>query len=318
MKKNIPIITDPTRIKRYSQQFCTFVDKDLVNELTSGMYALSSLVAVAKDWNLFVEFCHTKSVQPLPASTTAVRLYIEKVSLERKYSSIKRYAVTISLIHKVLGYADPVKNSRVQTALGDIRINKKGDQQSTQAFRREHLETLTGSLQTSSSVKDWRDLAIYHVMYEGLLKRSELRDFGLKQIIENEDSLAIVVGNEEITLSSTASLVLLRWLNVRGSLGDYVFTAIDRHGNIGFDPLNDSSIYRILRNASDLLGLDYTFSGQSLRVGAAQELAEQGVKIRDIQYAGRWLSPAMPYQYIGNVAKAELEKMRYLSFKFID
>ncbi|HAS62736.1 MAG TPA: integrase [Vibrio sp.] len=318
MKKNIPVITDPDKIKRYSQQFLNTVDKNLLDELTSGMYSLSSLLALTKDWNLFVEFCHNKAVSALPASSTAVRLYIEKVALERKYASVKRYVVTISLVHKILGYADPSKNSRVQTTLGKIRINKTGDQQSTQAFKRDHLEKLTQSLQSSPSVKDWRDLAIYHVMYEGLLKRSELRELSLNQIALNEDYLSIFVGGEEITLSCIARAALMRWLNVRGSLGDYVFTAIDRHGNLSFDQLNDSSIYRILRNASDQLGLDYTFSGQSLRVGAAQELAEQGVKIRDIQYAGRWLSPAMPYQYIGNATQAELEKMRYLSFKFID
>lgn len=267
---------------------------------------------------MFVEFCQTKSVSPLPASITAVRLYIEMVSLNRKYSTVKRYVVTISLIHKVLSLADPTKNSRVQTALGAIRLNKVGDLKSTQAFKREDLDALSKALQTSPSYKDWRDLAIYHVMYEGLLKRFELRELSLQDITIEQESMMLLVGGDEIVLSRTASLSLSRWLNVRGSLGQYVFTAIDRHGNLSFDQLNDSSIYRILRSASDMLGLSYTFSGQSLRVGAAQELAKQGLKIREIQDAGRWLSPAMPYQYVGNDAQAELEKMRYLSFKYID
>jgi len=57
------------------------------------------------------------------------------------------------------------------------------------------------------------------------------------------------------------------------------------------------------------------FSGQSARVGAVQELSEQGYKIKEIQEFGRWLSPAMPYQYVGNKGTAEQEKLKFFSFK---
>ena len=70
-----------------------------------------------------------------------------------------------------------------------------------------------------------------------------------------------------------------------------------------------------MRSASDALGLTKGFSGQSARVGGALQLAKQGMKTKDIQTFGRWSSPAMPYQYIGNRTKAEQEKLRYKSFK---
>ncbi|GAB2650437.1 tyrosine-type recombinase/integrase [Vibrio panuliri] len=318
MKNNVPIVTDLEKIQHYSRQFSQSVETDQVNELTGHAYSSSSLLALTKDWNLFVEFCHEKGVTMLPASSTAVRMYVEKASLKRKYATIKRYIVTISVIHRVLSYPDPTKNSRVQTALAAIRLDKKGDAHSTNAFTREHLDTLHQVLLHSPSIKDWRDLALYHVMFEGVLKRFELKQLSFNHLIINDDYIALMVGNEEITLSRAASLALYRWLNVRGNEGEFVFTAIDRHGNLSYEPLNDSSIYRILKNASERLGLSYHFSGQSLRVGAVQDLAKQGVKIRDIQYAGRWLSPAMPYQYVGNEARAELEKMRYLSFTHIE
>ncbi|WP_162064104.1 tyrosine-type recombinase/integrase [Vibrio taketomensis] len=318
MKKKVPVVTQPQQIKILTETFSEIVDVEAMNQLTSGLYASSSLLALTKDWNMFVEFCQNKNVRVLPASTTAVRLYIEKVSQERKYASVKRYVITISLIHRVLSYPDPTQNSRVQTALGSIRVTKHGDHRSTTAFTVEHLNQLDSILEKSRAVKDWRDLAIYYVMYEGLLKRHELRDLTFEQLHIDNEYISMFIGSEEITFSQRASFALFRWLKVRGCSGKFVFTAIDRHENIGLQPLNDSSIYRILRNASDLLGLDYHFSGQSLRVGATQELARQGVNIREIQQAGRWLSPAMPYQYIGNKGQAELEKLRFVSFKFID
>lgn len=318
LKKNVPVITDSEKIKYFITLLSNSVTKDVVNELTASEYSNSSLLALTKDWNLFVEFCLSKSVDAIPASTTAVRLFIEKSSTNRKFASLKRYIVTISLFHKVLGLSDPTKNSRVQSTLASLRIDKKGDHQSTNALTRSHLTLLHQQLIRSQEIKDWRDLAIYHVMFEGLLRRSELRDLHLEQIKVNHDYISIFIGQDELALTKEASLALYRWLNVRGSQGEFVFTAIDRHGNLSYEQLNDSSIYRTIRRASEILGSKINFSGQSLRVGAAQELAQQGVKVRDIQYAGRWLSPAMPYQYIGNKAKAELEKMRYLSFSYLE
>ncbi|GAK86226.1 integrase-like protein [Vibrio ponticus] len=217
LKKNVPSITDSDRVRHFTKLLATSIDKDAIDELTSGVYSKSSLLALSKDWNLFLEFCQTKGVSPIPASTTAVRLYIEKVSAEKKYATVKRYVVTISLVHKVLGYADPTKNGRVQSSLSAIRIDKKGDHQSTLAFKREHLEQLQSRLERSESVKDWRDLAIYHVMYECLLKRFELRELTLEDVYIHNDEISVFVADSEIRLSKPASLSLLKWLNVRGS-----------------------------------------------------------------------------------------------------
>ncbi|WP_194437694.1 tyrosine-type recombinase/integrase [Vibrio fluminensis] len=318
MKKNVRVITDSKKAKSFIELLSSQISVDVANELTDFLYSDSSLLALTNDWNLFVDFCQSKNVEPIPASTTAVRLFIEKSSAIRKLSSLKRYVITISLFHKTLGLPDPTKNSRVKSALACLRIDKKGDHQSTNALTRFHLTQLHQQLIRSQEIKDWRDLAIYHVMFEGVMRRSELRDLELAQIEVNHDYISIYLDHEEVTLTKDASLALYRWLNVRGSQGRFVFTAIDRHGNLSFEQLNDSSIYRTTRRASELLGVKIKFSGQSLRVGAVQELAQQGVNIRDIQRAGRWLSPAMPYQYVGNKAKAELERMRYLSFSYIE
>jgi hypothetical protein len=76
--------------------------------------------------------------------------------------------------------------------------------------------------------------------------------------------------------------------------------------------MDDSSIYRVLRNASELLSLSINFSGQSTRVGAAQHLSKAGANIKEIQDFGRWLSPAMPYQYIGSTQLAEDEQQTFV------
>lgn len=315
MRKNVRVITCDERKQHFINAFSNQIDVEHINDLTEGAYSHNSLLAMGKDWNLFRDFCASKSVRPLPAAATAVRLFIEKESKNRKYSTIKRYAVTIGLVHRVLGLPDPVSSVSVRNALADLRIDKKQDAQSTNAFSRKHLEELTLLLHKSKNSKDIRDLAIYHIMFECMLKRSELRDLAFDSVYLNEERFNVVVSSEEYQLSVESSQLLKRWLEVRGDYSGALFTAIDKYGNLSRNALNDSSIYRILRAASDKLMLDVQFSGQSLRVGAASDLASQGVKVKEIQKYGRWKSAAMPYQYVGNRSQAALERMVYKSFK---
>ncbi|EGU47033.1 hypothetical protein VII00023_02119 [Vibrio ichthyoenteri ATCC 700023] len=318
MQKTIPRVTEPQKLKLLVARFSQCVSFEEVNDITAGVYASSSLLAMTKDWNLFVEFCQSKLVTPLPASTTATRQYIEKVAREKKYATVKRYTVTIALLHRLLSLPDPTQNQNVQQTLASIRIDKKGDAQQTPAFGAQQLTQLTEILSRSSSIKDWRNLAIYHVMYQSLMKRKDLRDLEFEQLHQTDERISISIGDSHYQLNDESTVIMRRWLNMRGSQGRFVFTSIDRHENIGIEPLNDSSIFRILRAASEMLNLDVLFSGQSLRVGAVEALAQQGMKPKDIQYVGRWLSPAMPYQYLGNKAQSELEKMQFISIKPID
>jgi hypothetical protein len=72
-----------------------------------------------------------------------------------------------------------------------------------------------------------------------------------------------------------------------------------------------------LRRASDLLNLstEHRFTGQSARVGAAKELEKQGYNLKEIQAFGRWLSPAMPAQYLDKADIADHEKLRFKAIK---
>ena len=151
-------------------------------------------------------------------------------------------------------------------------------------------------------------------MFECALKRSELKFLSMNDIESTDSDYQITIKDSVYQLSHVASFALGRWLSFIGTQEDLpVFRAIDKHENIGLQPLDDSSIYRILRRASDLLQLaeNHHFSGNSIRVGAAQELSKQGLKVKEIQDFGRWLSPAMPAQYVGYSGTAENEKMKF-------
>ncbi|WP_375749872.1 tyrosine-type recombinase/integrase [Vibrio sp. HN007] len=296
-------------VHRFKQQ----VDFTNVRTVTTGLYSKSSELAIASDWNRFVSFCHANNVSPLPASVAAVRLFLEKEAANRKYSSIKRYSVSLGIIHKVHGYPDPCLNRQVRLSIKQLEQTKKGDARQANEFTEEHLSSLYAILDKEKTNLAYRDIAIYFVMFECALKRSELKKLKIEDIEQTDLNSTISIQDNRYPLSEQASTVLKRWLKLLPETG-VCFRRIDRHGNIGDSILDDSSIYRVLRRASDRLGMpeNLRFTAQSPRVGAARELSRQGHKLKDIQIFGRWLSPAMPAQYLElkDTSESEMSKFK--------
>ncbi len=259
-------------------------------------------------------FVWKKGVNPLPASATAVRQYVERLATKRKYATVRRNTVTIGLLHRILSQTDPTTNSQVRNVLTQIRLNKHGDAKQATPLQLHHIKRLEKLCSKSPTIQEIRDIAICYVMFECAMKRSELKSLVFSNIAVNGADTYIQLGDSNYRLSEQACRALTQWNDLVAVQEGCVFRAIDKHGNIASNPMDDSSIYRVMRRVGDKLGVS-ALSGQSLRVGAVKELAKQGLKPRDIQLFGRWLSPAMPYQYLGNVEQAETEKIVFKTIK---
>lgn len=315
LRKNVPILTDSAIINSFVEKLNSNVTVEIIDELTGFQYSHNSLLGIYSDWNRYHAFCTKHRINTLPASITAVRRFLETESSERKYASLKRYTATLSLLHTVLNFANPIKHRQVRFTLLHLQARMAGDAKQTNAMTSSHLTQLNSLLShDKATLKEIRDIAIYNVMFECALKRSELKSLLASDVESIDHDYQITIKDLIYKLSPVASSALERWLSFTGLEEELpVFRAIDKHENIGLQPLDDSSIYRILRRASDLLGLadNHHFSGNSIRVGAAQELSKQGLNVREIQDFGRWLSPAMPAQYVGYAGTAESEKMKF-------
>ncbi|CAM3711022.1 Tyrosine recombinase XerC [Vibrio aerogenes CECT 7868] len=318
MLKRRTSFTKKEEVSKYKEILSKTITTEQLALLTDHQYAHSSLLAMAKDWNLFSEFCRQHQLCVLPASSTTVRRFIEYESRKRKFSTIRRYTVTITVIHKFMSCPDPIRQTDVRLLLMSLRQEKKGDNKQADAFDLTHLQILNKRMQHSKSKRDIRDLAIYFLMFECALKRAELRDFQTSQLLDHDiQHLHVTLHQETYGLSAEATLAIGKWRSlIDTGESPYLFRSIDRHQNIAANKLNDSSIYRILRNAGERLGMKHLkFSGQSTRIGAARELHKQGMKVKEIQSFGRWHSPVMPAQYVGNTHSAETMMLHYKSFK---
>lgn len=309
MAKKIPILENDTVCSASITDFSSVVESITIwQRLTHQQYAKNTLVAFKNDWNNFLLFCSQHNSSPLPASAEIVHRYIEKMAQTRKLASLKRYIVTISLVHRCHALPNPCLSNEIKLAMHKQRLDKHDDYTNAYGFRDNHLHELLDSFIRSTKAKDVRDMAIWAITFEAMLKRSEVTALTINDIDIAHDGLITLLVNENlIALSEVASNAINRWLTLAMIDSGFVFRRIDRHNNIGDNPLDHSSIYRIFRRASQELELpaDVIFSGQSPRVGASQDLADAGLSIHQIQHQGRWRSPAMPAQYIGQRAKRD-------------
>lgn len=322
MRKKIPLMSDPLQLKNSMALFSQLIDYQDFVEITHGLYSHNSMLSMVNDWNRFITFCSSRYVTPLPASLTAIRLFLEQESHHRKFASIRRYSLTIGLVHRLHSLPDPINHRQIHFTLSALRNIKKGDATQATPFTEKHLNALFKYLDESDSIKDLRDLLIYSLMFECFLKRGQLRDLTLNQLdLLPDGRIQLMVGENIYSLSKRTVGLLRRWLTVLGcEYQGALLCRIDKHGNLGSESLNDSSIYRVFRRASDLLHLPVhlAFSGQSSRVGASQDLYKKGYNLRQIQQLGRWTSVVMPAQYIGKHALSESEQLLFKKIKSWD
>ncbi|CZF82086.1 Tyrosine recombinase XerC [Grimontia celer] len=301
--KKIEPITDPNAIKRSITLFKQGdVSLDEWHALTQGLYSKNSLLSFQNDWQVFVDYCREVNVSPLPAAVTAVRRFVEAKATTRKASSIKRYIITVSMMHRIHSQSDPTRHREVRFTLNKLYQEKADEAGQANAFHYHHLQSLHTKLCTSDRLKDIRDLLIWTLCFECMLKRSELATIQFEDLAQMEDSFTLHIADNVMELSSEASALVEQWFEMTAMSEGPLLRRINKHQQLGEAPMDHSSIYRVFRRAAEELGVQgtLTFSGQSPRVGASQDLSDSGLTIKEIQQQGRWKSPAMPAQYVGN------------------
>ncbi|USD68226.1 tyrosine-type recombinase/integrase [Vibrio sp. SCSIO 43136] len=317
MKKICTPISEPSLRKKSVAKFSYPIDVADMAELTSHNYSINSLKSMTNDWNRFVEFVSQTNQATLPASVNTLLLFLESQCRTRKLASIKRSLISLATVHRLHGYAEPTNHRQVKLFMSNVRVIKKDDARHSNAFTNKHYLALNELFSNGYESKDARDMALYGIALECALKRNEIRSLNYDDLTINDSVIAIQLNSECYNLSDLSIEWLNRWLSERTHVEGPLFCRVDRHQNILLAPLNDSSIYRIFRNASDLLNLGYNmrFGGQSSRAGAAMELAKQGLKLKEIQEFGRWNSPVMPAQYLKRAGIAEAEQLKFIKIR---
>ena len=107
------------------------------------------------------------------------------------------------------------------------------------------------------------------------------------------------------------------WMDVsgiqEGPLFRRVHVGVKRTGTrIADGEMSTAGIRQMIQRRCKAAGLE-GHSGHSFRVGSAQSLAALGASLIELQQAGRWSDPSMPYHYAKGqlAARGAVAKYRY-------
>ena len=274
--------------------------------LLEGAYAQSTIDAYYRDFCVFVQWCDCTGIEPLPCGVADVAAFLDEQSKIKAAATVRRYAVSIGKIHRLLNFDDPTKSEVVRLALRRAHRAAVAPQRQSLGLTRDDVNAIVDM--RHRSLRHLRDAAMISVGFDGLMRRSEIVALRASDVecIDGEAARIIVrrgktdqlVRGRVVWLTATSTLVLREWMN-QGDCEQFLFGPV--YGDVVTDRLlNPIAVQRAIKRCLQKIGHDACngYSGHALRVGAAQELLRMGRDTAGIMRAGGWKSVSTLARYL--------------------
>ena len=210
-------------------------------------------------------------------------------------------AQIISAVKWRMGDVDVV-GQITKRALAGIRREGVGrGRGSVQGLSYEDVDGMVTTCLSEKGLKGLRDALLVRLMSDCLLRVSEavavnVEDFYQETLIvrrsktdQEGEGASLFVCDETFDLRS-------QYLDASKITEGALFRRMFKDGTMG-KRLTSRSAREIIKVRANEAGLFGFISGHSLRVGAAESLAEGGASLVEMQTAGRWADPKMPAHY---------------------
>ena len=278
-----------------------------------GAYAPNTLRAYRADFSEFIEFCENLGSEPLPADPMLVAEFVQHLAETNKSSTIRRKVATISAIHRYSYFDDPTKHPEVKIAIR--KINRKLGIRFSQAspINRDILEKMLD--QCGDDLCGTRNRMLLLLAYTTLRRRSELTSLRVEDLTIADDGTGSILLRQSKT-DQTRSGVLLplekdvmkattEWLSRSKLISGYLLRGI--HGDSINESLDSGQVARIFKSLAKQAQINSTsVSGHSTRIGAAQDLLNQGKTIGQIMAIVGWSKVDTVMRYVG---RSQLESI---------
>ena len=164
---------------------------------------------------------------------------------------------------------------------------------------RQHADELCRRAEADGSRAGLRDAALFAVMSDALLRRSEAAALTVSDIERAEDGSSRVLITRSKTdqtgegrslyLGASTMRRMAAWLSAIGIQDGPLFRRVAKGpaGKGGTEALNARSMGRILRARTEAAGLEGRFTSHSPRVGSAQSLVRHGATMAEAQRDAR-------------------------------
>ncbi|WP_340242947.1 tyrosine-type recombinase/integrase [Roseobacter sp. HKCCA2468] len=275
-------------------------------DMLQGAYAQSTIDGYYRDFCVFVQWCETQIIDPLPCEARLLASFLDDQSKTKAAVTVRRYTVSIGKIHRLLNFDDPTKAELVRLALRRAQRSAIAPQRQSLGLTREDVNAIVAM--RHRSLRHMRDAAMISVGFDGLMRRSEIVVLKVSDVTWiNEGTARLIVRRGKtdqlargrvVWLTPTSSQVLREWVNL-SSNAQLLFGPI--YGGVVIDRwLNPVSVQRAIKRCLEEIGHDqcHCYTGHALRVGAAQELLRMGRDTAGIMRAGGWKSVSTLARYL--------------------
>ena len=198
-----------------------------------------------------------------------------------------------------------------RTLAGIRREGRNRGRGQVTGLTREKVNRMVQNAVGSNTLAGLRDAALFRIMSDALLRIGEAVAINCEDIATEFDGS----GRLELHRSKTdqegkgASLFLTartveliqQLLKVAGYVVGPLFRRMMKGDRMSDARLTVDGARLAIKAAAERLGIKGV-SGHSLRIGTAQELAQRGASLVELQNAGRWADSQMPAHYTRNQA----------------
>ena len=275
-----------------------------------GAYAPATMRSYRADVEAFENWCVAQGIdRPFPASVETLCRFLEDQGERKAPSTVQRRLYAIRKVHRLLRMPDPTYDEEINLTFRRVRRANAVRPRQAKGLTRQYLDRFLES--EPDSPWGLRNRAMLSLGYELLTRRSELialrnsditlRDDGtLRVLIRRSKADPFGVGRVAFTSVRTAELVR-QWLDYRGPDIEWLFCPIYQ-GKVIDRCLETTTVKRVIKEAAQRCGLRAdqvaSFSGHSMRVGAAQDLLKRGLDTAAIMRAGGWKSVNVLARYL--------------------
>ncbi|MFN3018585.1 tyrosine-type recombinase/integrase [Vibrio coralliilyticus] len=290
-----------------------------------GEWQPATLQRLRNAWNVFVRWCIQQGIPALPARHQDVERYLIERCNELHRNTLKVHLWAIGKTHVISGLPNPCAHRYVKAQMAQITHQKVRERERIEqapAFRESDLDRLTELWSATRSVTQQRDLMIVSLAYETLLRKNNLEQMKVGDIEFCQDGSALITipfsktnhsGRDDVRWISpqVASQVhaYLQLPNIDADPQCFLLQRVKRSGKAidpeshnalnGHHPVSEKLISRVFERAWKALNHETgpRYTGHSARVGAAQDLLQEGYSTLQVMQAGGWSSEKMVLRY---------------------
>ena len=272
--------------------------------IAEGALSENTVKAIKSDTAVFARWCAQDGLASLPAVPDTLAAFIDASAAEKAPATIRRYIASIAHIHRAAELPNPADSDVVRLALRRMARAKGTRQQQAAALNRPLIDRMiTAQPDTPAG---FRNRAMLGIMYDAMIRRSELVALDVADIETADDGSGTVMVNRSKSDQEGAGSVrflahdtmghVRAWLTAGNIETGPLFRSVRKAGAIG-ERLADRDVARIVKRMAKAAGLNVNPSGHSCRVGASQDMVAAGFSLPEIMQAADWKSPAMPARY---------------------